>query len=32
RVFIKKSQKTPVKEINLARKRLAEVLNETCKP
>jgi len=32
RVFIKKSQKTPAKEINLARKRLAEVLNETGKP
>ncbi|MCV5519388.1 type II toxin-antitoxin system RelE/ParE family toxin, partial [Escherichia coli] len=26
------SQKTPVKEIDLARKRLAEVLNETGKP
>lgn len=32
RVFIKKSQKTPAKEIDLARKRLAEVLNETGKP
>ncbi|QTO88968.1 type II toxin-antitoxin system RelE/ParE family toxin [Klebsiella pneumoniae] len=29
RVFIKKSQKTPAKEIDLAKKRLAEVLNET---
>ncbi|VTM69669.1 RelE-like toxin protein [Klebsiella pneumoniae] len=28
RVFIKKSQKTPAKEIDLAKKRLAEVLNE----
>jgi hypothetical protein len=26
RVFIKKSQKTPAKEIDLAKKRLAEVL------
>ncbi|MGD2814773.1 type II toxin-antitoxin system RelE/ParE family toxin [Escherichia coli] len=32
RVFIKKSQKTPAKEIDLAKKRLAEVLNETGKP
>ncbi|WP_312716280.1 type II toxin-antitoxin system RelE/ParE family toxin, partial [Escherichia coli] len=32
RVFIKKSQKTPPKEIDLAKKRLAEVLNETGKP
>ncbi|EFE7579933.1 type II toxin-antitoxin system RelE/ParE family toxin [Escherichia coli] len=31
RVFIKKSQKTPAKEIDLAKKRLAEVLNETGK-
>ncbi|EBC0683584.1 type II toxin-antitoxin system RelE/ParE family toxin, partial [Salmonella enterica] len=28
----KKSQKTPAKEIDLAKKRLAEVLNETGKP
>lgn len=28
RVFIKKSQKTPAKEIDLAKKRLAEVLKE----
>ncbi|EAX4823284.1 MAG: type II toxin-antitoxin system RelE/ParE family toxin, partial [Bacilli bacterium] len=27
-----KSQKTPAKEIDLAKKRLAEVLNETGKP
>ncbi|EFO4020237.1 type II toxin-antitoxin system RelE/ParE family toxin, partial [Escherichia coli] len=32
RVFIKKSQKTPAKEIDLAKKRLTEVLNETGKP
>ncbi|EAT0258120.1 type II toxin-antitoxin system RelE/ParE family toxin [Salmonella enterica] len=32
RVFIKKSQKTPAKEIELAKNRLAEVLNEISKP
>lgn len=32
RVFIKKSQKTSAKEIELAKNRLAEVLNETGKP
>lgn len=30
--FQKKSQKTPSREINLARQRLQEVLNETIKP
>ncbi|WP_130835655.1 type II toxin-antitoxin system RelE/ParE family toxin [[Erwinia] mediterraneensis] len=32
RVFIKKVQKTPANELEIARKRLAEVLNETGKP
>lgn len=32
RVFIKKTPKTPSKEIEIAKKRLAEVLNETGKP
>lgn len=32
RVFIKKTQKTPVKEIKLAKMRLQEVLNEINQP
>ena len=32
RIFIKKTQKTPEKEIEIAKRRLREVLNETDKP